>query len=683
MNEKFVQGHAIRVSFIKGNKMEAKCNLRCLAQIVATCLLVAGPGAGAIKDSESASHGADASQYQIVDAYKFSGYELIQVNLPVLSHYSYLLVSDGKALIVDPGRDVQFYQDLVTQRKLSVFGVFLTHSHADFVAGHTELVKLYNCPVYQSAKSGAKYKITPIEQGTVLEMGRAFIKFLDTPGHVLDGTSAVVGPAKDSPELILTGDYLFVGGVGRPDLVAGTTSAALAGMLHDTWAQTVSKLPDAVRVFPAHGAGSLCGAHLKDQPFSTIGEERTSNPTLQHKDRSEFIAAVLSELQEPPQYFAHDAAMNREGPPLVNWQEPPSRIGAEAALTDASRYYVVDLRDGKTFAAGHIPNSVNIALRGRFETWTGIMVPWGSNAVVAGTDEEIREAVHRLHRIGYTATGLVFQEWAKAGMQLLANKLISPRELDAQMQANAGPLVVDVRLPSEWMGLRIGTVLNLPLNKLSELSSKLDTSQPVVTVCNSAYRSSMAIGILERKGFKNVTSMEGGSEAWIEAGLPVYGAEKTATASSAQTRKMIPLPERICARELKRLMMDLPGTFQIVDIRPAEMFADYSLPNSQNVDIAELVSNPAFLVGTGPLIIVDRDGSYAMAVGGILSQKTPRPIKVLYEGLESYWMESDIGAIGAPPAAAPQIRAAPPGVGPSPAAPSTTPPVTKKKSAGC
>jgi glyoxylase-like metal-dependent hydrolase (beta-lactamase superfamily II) len=376
--------------------MESKRNLRCFAWVAVMSFLITNPSMSAIKDAESASHSTDASQYQIVETYKFTGYDLIQINLPVLSHYSYLLVSDGKALAVDPGRDVQFYADLIKKRNLSVSGVFLTHSHADFVAGHTELVKLYNCPVYQSAKSAAKYKIEPIADGITLQVGKAVLGFLDTPGHVLDGTSATVGPTKDSPELILTGDFLFVGGVGRPDLVAGTTSSALAGMLFDTWAEKVSKLADTVKVFPAHGAGSLCGAHLKDQPFSTIGEERTSNPTLQHKNRSEFITAVLSELQEPPQYFGHDAAMNRDGPPLVNWEEPLATVTPEMGLTDDSKSYVVDLRDSKAFAAGHIPNSVNIALRGRFETWTGIMVPWGSNMVVSGAADELKEALSTL-----------------------------------------------------------------------------------------------------------------------------------------------------------------------------------------------------------------------------------------------------------------------------------------------
>lgn len=641
--------------------------------------------AAEVKDAESASHGADASQYQIVDTYKFNGYELVQINLPVLSHYSYLLISDGKALVVDPGRDVQFYTDFIKERDLSVSGVFLTHSHADFVAGHMEWVKQFDCPVYQSAKSDARYKIEAIADGTTLQVGKAMVKFIDTPGHVLDGTSATVGATADAPELILTGDFLFVGGVGRPDLVAGTTSSALAGMLFDAWTEKVSKLPDRVKVFPAHGAGSLCGAHLKDQPFSTIGEERTSNPTLQHTNRSEFITTVLSELQEPPPYFAHNATMNRNGPPLVNWQETAATITPDAALSDPSKYYLVDLRDGKSFAAGHIPNSVNIALRGRFEAWTGMMVPWGANLVVCGSTDELKEAIHRLHRIGYTAKALVFDEWGKAGRPLLKNSLISPRELHQRMQSDTSPVVVDVRLPTEWMGLRIGTVLNLPLNRLSELSGQLEVSQPLVAVCNSAYRSSMAIGILERKGFKNVTSLEGGSEAWMEAGLPVYTAEKGGPASAAaEIRKMIPLPDRIGARELKRLMMDLPGTFQIVDIRPAAMFADYSIPDSRNVEISELASNPAFLVGTTPLIIVDRDGSYAMALGGILAQKTQRPIKVLYGGLQSYWMESDTGGPSMPAPTTPEIRSLPPGPGsPPPVTPLGTPPATRKKSAGC
>jgi hydroxyacylglutathione hydrolase len=207
-----------------------------------------------------------------------------------------------------------------------------------------------------------------------------------------------------------------------------------------------------------------------------------------------------------------------------------------------------------------------------------------------------------------------------------------------------------------------------------------------VAVCNSAYRSTMAIGVLERKGFTKVTSLAGGSEAWIAAGYPVYGAE-TKTAAAAGPRKVIPLPERICAAELNRLMMDLPGTYDLVDIRPPEMFADYSLPGAANVDIADLLNNPAWLTGAGPLVIVDRDGSLAMMVAGILSQKTQRQIKAVYGGLDAYWSQTQTVVPAVPatrPTAAPPAAKPLPTPAPAPAAPARPVPTpVVKKSAGC
>ncbi len=641
-----------------------------------------------IKDTESATHGADASEYQVVDTYDYPGFKLIQINLPVLSHYSYILASDGQALLVDPGRDIQFYLDTVKQHNLKIIGLYLTHSHADFVAGHMEIVNVVKCPIYQSAKSRAEYSITAVEDGTVIQVGQAKVTSIDTPGHVVDGTSALIySPGQDQPSLMLSGDYLFVGSVGRPDLVVGTTSAALAGYAYDTWHNKVSKLPDAVRVFPAHGAGSLCGAHLRDAPFTTIGEERTSNPYLQYKSKAEFITAVLSDLSEPPQYFEHNAAMNRQGPPLVDWSKTlTNKKTPNRELNDTSKYFVVDVRDTKAYAAGHIVNSVNIGLRGRIETWTGIMVPWGSNVVLCGSEQDVGEGLHRLHRVGYTADYTLFDEWTKASLPLNKNELVSPQALYASQQSADRPIIVDVRLPNEWMGLRIGTVLNLPLNKLAVLSAKLNKNEPVVAVCNSAYRSTLAIGILEREGFTQATSLDGGTEAWIEAGYPVYGAE-TQAGHTVAARQVVPLPERICANELNRMLLDLPGTFDMVDIRPPAMFQDYNLPGSISVGIAELINNPAYLTGAGPLVIVDRDGSLGMAVAGILSQKTQRNIKALYGGLEAYWLQNEMpasGEISAPPRAAPSMA---PGLAP-PAPPAPTSPVQKpqrptKKSAGC
>ena len=651
--------------------------------------LFQGQASGAaIKDTESASHADTAATQVIVKTYAYGGVEIVQFNLAVLSHYSYMIVSGRDALVVDPDRDIQVYQDTAQKEGWTIKGVFLTHSNADFVAGHTEFSRTVGCPVYQNKDSGALYDINELSDGQSLPWGEVGLEFLSTPGHTPDGMSALVFAKDDkiTPKAILTGDTLFVGSIGRPDLMGGTVAAAtLAGMSFDTWTHKLSKLDDGIVVLPAHGAGSLCGAHLRDEPSSTIGTERATNPYLQHKGKNDFITAVLEGLPAAPQYFKHNAAMNREGPPPVDWNAAMPKIrNLDASLSDPARFYIVDLRDAKSFAAGHIPQAVNIGLRGRLETWVGIMVPWGGNVVLCGSDEEVLEARFRLHRVGYNVVGaLTFEAWKAAEQPVYANEPISPPELHRRMLDGTAPVVVDVRLPEEWMGLRIGNVLNMPLNQLSELAVKLDPNEPVVTVCNSAYRSSLGIGLLERRGFNKVASMKGGGEAWIEAGLPVI--QPTAPgAASAQPKRVIKLPDIIDPAQLKRMLMDLPGTFDLVDIRPVQHFGDYNLPGSRNVDIADLISNPAYLTGAGPLVIVDRDGSLAMAAGGILSQKTERQIKVLFGGLEVYWNKAEMGEpIKAVPIApsAPSVKPSVPAAPTQPAPQKPKPP--KKKSAGC
>lgn len=655
-------------------------------------LPVLAASASGIQDSESATHAVDEAQHQIVDTYKFPGFEVVQVNLPVLSHYSYIVVSGAGALVVDPDRDVQFYLAYAKKQGLKIQGVYLTHSHADFVAGHQEIVKAVGCPVYQSADSGTGYKIEGLRDGSTFKVGTAVVKVLATPGHTPDGTCAVVhaGEADRVGKVAFTGDTLFIGSVGRPDLLEGTMSAAaLASKGFDSWTGKLAKLDDAVLVLPAHGAGSLCGAHLSDSPKSTIGAERTSNPYLQHTSRSEFIMAILKELPETPPYFAHDAALNRAGPPLVDWAAPlPEETKPDPALTDPSKFRVVDLRSATIYAAEHIPSSLNIGLRGRLETWVGIMIPWDIQAagklILLGNKAELTEGLIRLNRIGYQAGVITLESWKAAGLPTRSVDLIKPGNLHALMKAGKSPMIVDIRLPSEWMGLRIGEVVNLPLDKLGALASKLDPAQPVVTVCNSAYRSSMAVGVLEGKGFGSVSSMAGGSEAWIQAGLPVMGSEvgKASPVAAAAPRRELRLADRISPDELRRLIKDLPGTFDLVDIRPAHQFADFNIDSSRNLDISDLIVDPSYLVGAGPLIIADRDGSLAAQVAGILSQKTKRTVKALQGGIEAYWKSSSQTL----PAASPSRPSAgtPPATAPARDAPTTQPPrAPGKKSAGC
>ena len=674
-----------------------KSSLILILLLVCTCLLPGAASWGAqatIKDTESATHGFDAAQYQIVDTYQYPGFQVVQFDLSVLSQFSYLVVSDGQALVVDPVRDVSAYLDYADQNQLKIIGVFLTHNNADFVAGHTELVRELGCPVYIGAQSGAGFPFEPLKDGSRIKVGQAVVTVLETPGHTPEGTVGLLSTqdAPDRPLALISGDTLFIGSVGRPDLMGGhMAAAALASMMYDSWTNKLSKLPDDVAIYPAHGAGSLCGAHLSDQPTSTIGAQRTANSYLQHKSRGSFIAAILEGLPEAPQYFKHNAAMNKQGPAPVDWEAPVEMMDPALDLTDPAKYYLVDLRDAGDYALGHLPNSVNIGLRGRLETWVGIMVPWEANLVLCGTSAEIQEAVTRLHRVGYSPKAVTLAAWEESGLPLNKNNLVKPHDLYAQMQEGRNPVVVDVRLPSEWMGLRIGTVLNMPLNRLALEAGKLEPDKPVVAVCNSAYRSSMAVGVLERLGFTRVSSLDGGSQAWIDAGLPVYGSETKATATSpAVPKRDLRLPERISPTDLKRKLVDLPGTFDLVDIRTPEAFSDYSLPGAVNADIAEVMASPAYLTGAGPLILVDRDGSLAMAVGGALAQKTKRTIMVLYGGLEAYWRESALTPTGlglsmpstSGPAPAPKVQAVPTPTTP-PAAPAAPPQKPKKKSAGC
>lgn len=651
--------------------------------------------AGDIKDSESASHSDAAADYDIVDTYAYPGFKIIQFNLAVLSHYSYMLISEKQALVVDPGRDVFKYLEVAQKENSEIKGILLTHSHADFVAGHMELAKRTGCPVFISTRAEAGYPHTPLKDGSTLTVGTAVLEVLETPGHTLDSTTSIVYSTRDGKkaEAVFTGDTLFVGSIGRPDLMGGTISAAtLASMAFDTWQQKLSKIDDHVAIYPAHGAGSLCGAHLSDDPFSTIGRERQTNHYLKYSSRSEFIAAVLEGLPEAPQYFKHNAALNKKGPELINRHPQAETIRPDIKLTKPANACIVDIRDAALYAKGHIPNSINIALRGRFETWVGIMVPWDSPLVLTGSREEIDEASYRLNRVGYKARALLFDAWSSASLPLKTVDLMEPSALYDAMKAGSAPIIVDVRLPTEWMGLRIGQVINMPLNQLARLSSKLDPSEPVVAVCNSAYRSSLALGILEREGFAKATSLRGGSQAWIDAGYPVFGSEtgKSPAAPGTTAKKEIKLPGRISPIELKSLILDLPGTFDLVDIRPASFFSDFHLPQSINADLADLLSNPAYLVGTGPLIIVDRDGTLSMMAAGMLFQKTKREIKALRGGLEAYWEESDLHEMVQEKSVFPEHKtlpaASPPVMGPpaQPTAPvQQTPEKPKKKSAGC
>ncbi len=609
-----------------------------------------------LSDSESASHSSEAANYQVQAVYEGTDLKIVQFNLAVLSHFSYLLVSDGKALIIDPGRDIQTYLDYVAQEKLEWSGTLLTHSHADFIAGHREMALATGRPIYTSHSAGAEYAHVELQEGSVIEVGKALVKIIETPGHTPDSLCGIVVPASipEKQEFLFSGDTLFVGSLGRPDLMGGQYAASdLASMMFDTWNNKLSRLNDNVIVLPAHGAGSLCGANLGDAPSTSIGEEKKNNYYLKYTtDRSAFIAKFLTGLDPAPQYFAENARINRIGPELVNWAAVMgARVEDAVPLIDNPEIYLVDVRSDKAYAAAHIPRSVNIALRGRLETWTGIIVPFNARLVLVGNLPEIEEASRRLKRVGYSADYIEFDAYRQAGGKIVTTRLVTAAELYEKMLRGEAPVVVDVRRPAEWLGMKIGEVLNIPLDSLEKQApGRLNRNEPVIAVCNSAFRSSLAIGLLERAGFNSAASMEGGSEAWIEAGYPVIRIENATRATQAvegsnpavASFRNLGLPERITAAQLQRMIQDLPGTFEIVDIRPLEQVEDYNPTGARVVDIGDLIESQSWLAGTLPLVIVDRDGTLAMMAAGIISRRTSRPIKVLIGGIEEYWHATEM-----------------------------------------
>ncbi len=665
------------------------------ALLITTGSLAIAAGRQIAGDAEAAKHGFEAADVRIIAEESLPGFIFRQFDLAVLSHYSYLIGSGGEALVVDPARDVNVYVKTAKDLGLRITGIYLTHSHADFVAGHMELAKATGAPIYINKLSEVGYDHQSVTDNHEIKIGDVRCVVRLTPGHTPDGTCLFVHHPANAPDpkLCLTGDTLFIGSVGRPDLMGGSWSAAqLAEMIFNTWQNILSEVPDATQIYPAHGAGSLCGANLSDANVSTFGEQKQTNPYTKYKDLATFTMAVLDGLPNAPQYFGKNAAMNKVGPPLVDWSSelPPGLSPAAVGEKAAAGAWIIDVREAVEFAKGHVPGSMSIPIRGRFETWTGIMIPWGTPFVLVGSDKQVKEATFRLHRIGYENPAGFLQggvaAWQSAGKPVKTVALVKPLDLQAQMRTGDVPILVDVRLPKEWMALRISKqLLNMPINELHEHAGKLNPKMPVMTICNSAYRSSMGAGVLLKAGFEDVRNLEGGSRAWIEAGLPTYSAKPKAGGEGAQT-VYLDLPEPVGPQDLAQRLMDLPGSMQIVDIRPAWQFEEYHIDGAANATPSDVLNSTAYLVGKAPLVIVCRDGSLSAAVGGTICPKTDRSIRYVSGGMVRYWEElmRPEGVISDRAAPTIQPRAGTPKTpsGMTPA-PQPSKPVKKRVSAGC
>ena len=454
--------------------------------------------------------------------------EFEQFYLGCLAHASYLIGSGGVAAIVDPQRDVELYLEEAKRRGLRIEHVIETHLHADFVSGHHELAARTGARVYLSERAHAEFPHVDVHEGDEIAFGSVTLRFLETPGHTLESVCVVVTDRDQSaqPIAVLTGDTLFIGDVGRPDLGAGHTPQELAGMLYDSIHTKLLTLPDNVVVYPAHGAGSLCGKNLSTDRSSTIGRERTTNYALHARSREEFVALLTAELPDKPAYFLRDVEINRHGAALLSELAPlPALTPARIAELQAQGTMVLDTRDEDTYGEGHVPRSINVGLDGQFASWCGAILGLDADiAIVAADAQSAEQARMRLARVGiervvgYLDGGMA--AWSVAGMPRAVTPQLDALDLWRSLAQGRIEQLVDVRRPAEWESGTIANAARRPLNRLTR-SEGLDPARPTAVYCKSGYRSSIASGILEHEGFADVSNLRGGFDAWNQARLPV------------------------------------------------------------------------------------------------------------------------------------------------------------------
>ena len=456
-----------------------------------------------------------------------------QFYLGCLAHASYLIGCEGEAAVVDPQRDVEQYIVEAEAQGLKIKYVIETHLHADFVSGHRELATRTGAEIVFGEKAGATFPHQAVKEGMEIRIGKVVLRVLETPGHTPEGISLLVVDSETSPkpQKVLTGDTLFIGDVGRPDLVGskGYTPEQMAEMLYDSLHEKLLKLDDSVEVYPAHGAGSLCGRNISKETSSTIGEQRKFNYALKAMSKEAFVTLITTDLPTAPKYFSMDAELNREGAPALDDLPARPAIAAEEVNKQAQQgALLLDVREGAAFGAGHVPGSINIGLQGQFASWVGSLIsPESKVIIVADSEEGVSEAVMRMARVGlenvvgYLDGGIA--AWEQAGLELATLPQIRIDELRSRLDEHSDLQIVDVRRPSEYATGHIPGAVNGELAHLEEKAAELDPSRQTVVVCAGGYRSSAAASILEGRGFRDLLNVVGGTGAWVSGGHPVEG----------------------------------------------------------------------------------------------------------------------------------------------------------------
>jgi len=454
---------------------------------------------------------------------------LEQMYLSCLAQASYLIVDEKtkQAVVVDPRRDIDVYLEAAEKLGAKIEHVILTHFHADFLAGHLGLRDRCGATIHLGASAEAQFGFEPMKDGGSLELGDVRLEFMETPGHTPESVSILVfDAARDAerPYAVLTGDTLFIGDVGRPDLMAsiGITAVELAGQLYDSLHGKLLPLPDDTIVYPGHGAGSMCGKNLSTDTSSTIGQQRKTNYALQSMSREDFVGLVTANQPDAPAYFAYDALLNRSEHRSLDevLRESLRPFSLEFVLRLQNKgAQILDTRPAESFADGHLAGAVNIGLDGRYATWAGTVLDKDHSIVVVADPGEEEESIKRLGRIGFDRVQGYLENGTK-GLEprpelRLTHVRLSPAELRSRLSGERPPQVVDVRTPGEWDEEHIEEALLIPLSRLARELDRLPRDREIVCICKTGYRSSIAASLMVNAGYEVVTDVEGGMDAWL------------------------------------------------------------------------------------------------------------------------------------------------------------------------
>jgi hydroxyacylglutathione hydrolase len=447
--------------------------------------------------------------------------KFIQYYLECLSHASYLIGDErsGRAVVIDPQRDVSAYMTDAGNLGMTIELVIETHFHADFLSGHLELARATGARIVYSSIAQPEFGFTGVDDGERFSLGDVTLEFRHTPGHTPESMSIVLYEHDDDtiPHGVLTGDTLFVGDVGRPDLLAsiGHTREELAGLLYDSLHGKLMTLPDATRVYPAHGAGSSCGKNLSTALSSTIGDQKRSNLALRAADKGAFVAMVTEGQPPAPGYFAYDAILNRKNrelldetatPPVMSYPQANQAISAGAILIDG--------RSPEDFAAGHIDGAVNIGLNGRFAEFAGSLLEPDARIVLMTEPGAELEGKNRLARIGFDNV-IGYLDATDVHATATAHRLIAKAFVECATSQDIQ--IVDVRSPGETEAGMVPTAVNIPVGQLPARLGELDPTRTTVVYCAAGYRSSVAASLLRRHGFADVSDVIGGYSAWTRS----------------------------------------------------------------------------------------------------------------------------------------------------------------------